>query len=196
MEKIDSQLKSLTIVLKEFPLFSFDQFLYNNNNCDELINSINNFNELSNQINFIEIFIVFSNALFFQEKETELLQCLVRNTEQLDIINEFLSIYQHNLILIKFDKNNFNTLTKSIEKIERILIQNPRSYLTDIIFHFSLIVEKIKIKYSITPDKNDILDEIHRSHDLHRLINFHGSISYDKKIFTYDIVQQIDAFYT
>ncbi|CAM4953543.1 unnamed protein product [Rotaria socialis] len=175
LEQIDTKLKSLSI-LKEFPLYNFDQKLYSNNRA-ELMKSIDKFNKISDQLNLLEVFQIFSSSAFFDENLSDLLT----NDEQLDIIEDFTFIFQHNLALIKIDKNNFGKLTQQIEKIEYVLLQNPRSYLYDIFFDFSCNIEKIKV-----------LDQIQQSNDL----NFHSSKPYEANNSLYTIEQQIDAFNT
>ncbi|CAF1423452.1 unnamed protein product [Didymodactylos carnosus] len=194
LRTVDYKLK-LASILKEFPFYHFEPTLYPNNRC-QLIESINNFNEMSNQVNLLETFKHLSNSSFFNKNQTNLLQNLFTDADQLDMVNDFLFIFQHNLNLINMDEKHLDTLTKQIEKIEHVLIQIPRSYLYDITFNFSIVVEKIKINHFITPDKSDVLDIIYQSKSRNYLLNFHSSTPYEKKNFIYTIEQQIDAFNT
>ena len=72
-------------------------------------------------------------------------------------------------------------------KIEEVLIENPRSYFYDIIFNFSIIIEKMKINKCLLLDKSEYLNKIYQSKDL--------SKTYQKKT-KFTIEQQINAFNT
>ncbi|CAF0913816.1 unnamed protein product [Didymodactylos carnosus] len=194
LQQMNSKLKNASI-LKEFPFYNFKPTLYTDNRF-ELIKSINNFNQISNQVNLLEVFHQFSNSSFFNEKQSNILQDLLTNADQLDIINNFLFLFLHNLSLMDIDKDDFGILTKQTEKIEHVLVQNPRSSLYNITFNFSIAIEKIKINHSITPDKSADLDRISQSDNLYDLLNFHSSTSHEQKNVIYTIEQQIDAFNT
>ncbi|CAF1142418.1 unnamed protein product [Rotaria sp. Silwood1] len=123
LEPLDTNLQ-FSSLLKEFPFYEFDQNLYKNNRS-QLIESIDKFNEHSYPINLFEIFQISSNSLFFNENETEIFSNLLANFEQLDTINDFPFVFQHNLNLINIEKDQFNSLIEQTVKIEEILIQYP-----------------------------------------------------------------------
>ncbi len=118
----------------------------------ESIQSIERFNLDSYENHLIEIFQIFSNSSFFDEKQTKIFQSFLANLEQLDLMKDFIFIFQHHLSLMNINTNNFNILTTQLIKIEEVLISNPRSYLSNILFNFSVIIEQLKINSLIISD--------------------------------------------
>ncbi|CAF1411613.1 unnamed protein product [Adineta steineri] len=191
LQQFDDNLKS-SVLLREFPDYDFNENLYEDNRL-ELIESIDKFNEDSNQENLFQIFQTFSNSMFFDENHKNVLENLLANIEQLTIIQDFLNIFQHNLNLMNIHKDEFHSLMEQIVKIEKILIQYPRSYFHDIIFDFAINI--MRKNTCLTPDKIEHIYIIEKSKDLSKLFTFQTSEVCERKT-TFTVKQQIAAFKT
>ncbi|CAF3926815.1 unnamed protein product [Adineta steineri] len=192
LKQFDTDLKS-SVLLKEFPDYDFDENLYENYRS-ELIESIDKFNEDSDQENLFQIFQTFSNSKFFDRKQKNSgFENLLVNIEQLNIIQDFCTIFQHNLNLMNIHQNKFRNLIEQIVKIEKILIQYPRSYFHDIIFDFAINI--MRKNTCLTPDKIEHIYIIEKSKDLSKLFTFQTSEVCERKT-TFTVKQQIAAFKT
>ncbi|CAF1411988.1 unnamed protein product [Rotaria magnacalcarata] len=194
LEQIDFAQKS-SFILKGFSYYDFDKDLYKQNRS-ELIKSINDFHENSNQDNLVKVFMTFSESSFFSLSEANSLQNLLMNKVQLDLIYDFLQTILHNVIVMNIIGKISEKLISCIEKIEEVLVQNPRSYLYDIFLNFSIYIEGLRIKSSLTDEQRKTLDEIYKSNDLERLQAFRLSKPFQKRIIKFTIEQEIDAFNT
>ncbi len=181
-------------MIKQFSEFDFDKDLYPKTRV-ELTTSMEKFNQDSNLKNLLEIFRIFSTSSFFHPENSKIFENLLTNFEQLDLIDDFLIIFHNNLSLLNIKTSEFKSLTEQMVKIEEILITYPRSHFSDIIFHFSYFVEKVKmIHFGTLKEKQSVLNEIYDSKDMQKLLEFQTDKKYEKKSFI--VEQEIDAFNT
>jgi hypothetical protein len=191
--QLDQELESFSLI-KQFSEFDFDKDLYPKTRV-ELTTSMEKFNQDSNLKNLLEIFRIFSTSSFFHPENSKIFENLLTNFEQLDLIDDFLIIFHNNLSLMNIKTSEFKSLTEQMVKIEEILITYPRSHFSDIIFHFSYFVEKVKmIHFGTLKEKQSVLNEIYDSKDMQKLLEFQTDKKYEKKSFT--VEQEIDAFNT